>query len=66
MKVDDTVLIKDKNIKGTIVDISRRNGTTYFVVESSVKGAVAGTDGGEWPLYDCRKEDIEIIDGGTL
>ncbi len=63
MKVDDTVRIKEKDIIGTIIDISRRNGVTYYVVESSVKGHVAGADGGEWPLFDCRKEDLEIVAG---
>ena len=61
MKLNDTVRISDKDITGTIVDISRRNGTTYYVVESSKKGSVKGKDGGDWPLYDCKREELEII-----
>lgn len=57
----DTVKIKSGDITGTIVDISRRNGTTYYVVESSIRGAIEGKDGGDWPLYDCKKEDIKIV-----
>ena len=38
MKLYDTVRIKKENIIGTVVDISRRNGTVYYVVESSEKG----------------------------
>lgn len=61
MKLDDVVRIKSENITGTIVDISKRNGKKFFVVESLEKGAVNGKDGGEWPLYDCEKEDIEMV-----
>lgn len=61
MKLNDVVRIKSENITGTIVDISKRNGKTFFVVESLVKGTVNGKDGGEWPLYDCEKEDIELV-----
>ena len=61
MKLNDVVRIKSENITGTIVDVSKRNGKTFFVVESLVKGAVNGKDGGEWPLYDCEKDDIELV-----
>lgn len=61
MKLNDTVRIKSENIIGTIVDVSKRNGKTYYIVESSIKGAVDGKDGGEWALYDCEKEDLEIM-----
>ena len=63
MKVDDTVRIKGKDIIGTVIDISRRNGTTYYVVESSVRRAVEGADGGEWPLFDCKAEELETVAG---
>lgn len=59
--LNDIVRIKSEDITGTIVDISRRNGTTYYVVESSTRGAIEGRDGGDWPLYDCKREDIEIV-----
>lgn len=61
MKLYDTVRIISENIVGTIVDISKRNGKVYYTVESSVKGTVEGKDGGTWPLYDCEKEDIEML-----
>lgn len=61
MKLNDVVRIKSENITGTIVDISKRNGKTFFIVESLENGAVNGKDGGEWPLYDCEKEDIEMV-----
>ena len=61
MKLNDVVRIKSENITGTIVDISKRNGKTFFIVESLEKGGVNGKDVGEWPLYDCEKEDMEMV-----
>ncbi len=61
MKLNDTVWIKEKNVAGVIVDVSYRCGTKYYIVESIVKGALPGHDGGEWPLFDCVGEDIEVI-----
>lgn len=61
MKLNDTVRIKAEDVIGTIVDISNRNGTTYYVVESLKKGAIKGKDGGEWPLFDCKREEIETV-----
>lgn len=61
MKLNDTVRVKGKNVIGTIVDISHRNGSTYYVVESSTEGAIEGKDGGSWPLFDCKREEIEAI-----
>lgn len=61
MKINDTVRIKSENVTGIIVDISKRNGKVYYTVESSVKGAIEGKDGGEWPLYDCEKGNIEVL-----
>lgn len=67
MKLYDTVRIKKENIIGTVIDISRRNGTVYYVVESSEKRSVKGKDGGCWPLFDCKTEDIEeVIEGGKV
>lgn len=63
MKLYDTVRIKKENIIGTIVDISRRNGAVHYVVESLEKGAVKGRDGGCYPLFDCKKDDIEAVAG---
>lgn len=66
MRLNDTVRIKSENIIGTIVDISYRNGKTHYVVESGKKGALPGHDGGEWPLFDCGREDIEtVMQGGA-
>ena len=65
MELYDTVRIRDNGVIGTIVDISHRNGSVYYVVESSASGAVEGKDGGEWPLYDCREEDCDAIDSGS-
>lgn len=61
MKLNDRVRIKSENITGIIVDVSHRNGMTHYVVESEVKGALPGYDGGAWPLFDCEKEDIEAV-----
>ncbi len=64
MKLYDTVRIKKENITGTVVDISRRNGVIHYVVESSEKGPVKGRDGGCYPLFDCKKGDIEVVGEG--
>ena len=61
MELYDTVRIKDKNIVGIIVDISRNARGIHYVVESSEKGLVNGTDGGAWPLFDCTEDDIERL-----
>ena len=61
MKLNDDVWIKNENISGTIVDISRRNGKTYYAVEAAERDAAEGRDGGDWPLFDCKKEDIESM-----
>lgn len=64
MKLYDTVRIKRENIIGTVVDVSHRNGTVHYVVESSEKGSMKGQDGGCYPLFDCKGEDIEAVTGG--
>ena len=61
MNLYNTVRIKSIGVVGTIVDISYRNGTENYIVESSTKGKMEGHDGGEWPLFDCKKEDLEIV-----
>lgn len=42
MELNDTVRIKSEGIIETVVDISYRNGTTYYVIEFSEKGVVGG------------------------
>ncbi len=61
MKLNDRVRIKSKKITGIIVDVSHRNGKTYYVVESEAKGSLPGHDGGAWPLFDCEKGDLEVV-----
>ncbi len=55
------VKIKDKNIIGTIVDISTTNGVTWYVVENDVKGKVEGGYGGDWAMFDCTEDELEEV-----
>lgn len=57
----DSVLIKTKNIPGTIVDILTSGNETVYTVESDKKGKSDDGFGGIWPLFDCKESDLQII-----
>ena len=54
----DNVLIKTKNLIGTIVDIRKFGEDTIFTVESNIKGSRADGFGGIWPLFDCKEDEL--------
>lgn len=56
----DNVIIKANGLHGTIVDISKINGKTTYVVESDVE-YVHGGYGDRWKLFDCSEAEIEKI-----
>ncbi len=53
----DIVLIKDKDIKGTIVDIAHINSDVIYVVESNIPWLNDGY-GGKWKLFDCKEDEL--------
>ena len=55
----DTVLIKSKNIPGTIIDIVTSDGKKTYTVESNVKGRRTDGYGGVWPLFCCAENELQ-------
>jgi len=54
----DKVVIKSKNLAGTIVDIRNINAETIYTVESDVEGKREDGYGGLFPLFECKEEEI--------
>lgn len=50
----EKVLIKSKNIIGTIIDIHNN----IYTVESDTKGRRNDGYGGEWPIFECLEHDL--------
>lgn len=60
--LNDKVLIKDKNIKGTVVDIININGKDIITVESDEKSKNDESNiGGIWKLYECEEKELILI-----
>lgn len=60
----DHVIIKSKNIPGQIVDVTTLpDGEKWYVVESDIEGYTDDPDawGGQWPLYDCKENELEWV-----
>ena len=55
------VRIKKNSLVGTIVDISKDGSKEIFIIESDEKGKRSDGYGGDYPLYWCSKDDIEIV-----
>lgn len=58
----DHVLITDKGVEGDIVDVyTNSNGQNIYTIQSRKEGYVNDPDAynGEYPLYDCTKEQIK-------
>lgn len=60
IKLYDKVKIKGKNIMGIIVDIALIDGKEIFTVEDDIENT--GKDGRDWPLYQCTKDEIELVE----
>lgn len=59
-KLNDKVKIKSSNIEGIVVDVSNINSNVNYVVESDKKGVSTGY-GGDWKLFDCTEDELEIV-----
>lgn len=58
----DHVKIKKNGVVGHIIDISEGKSGTVYTVESNTKGKRDDADyPSEWPLYDCKRNEIESI-----
>lgn len=63
-KLFDRVQINSNGVIGDIVDVSTGdNGETIYTVQSSKRGYVNDPDAytGDFPLYDCTKDQLTII-----
>lgn len=56
----DKVIIKSKNISGTIIDIVKKNNGNVITVESDVKGKRNDGYGGDYPIFDCMEDDLQM------
>jgi hypothetical protein len=56
----DKVIIKSKNLPGTIVDIINIDDKTIITVESDIKGKRKDGYGGDFPLFDCSEDDLKL------
>ena len=61
LELYDKVKIKGNGIVGQIIDISERKNGRVYVVESDTKGRVDGAYPSEWPLFDCRENELEKV-----
>lgn len=57
----DKVLIKSKNIIGTIIDIVKKENEITITVESDVKGKRNDAYGGDFPIFNCKEDDLTLL-----
>ncbi len=57
-KLNDKVKIKSSGIKGTVVDVSVKDGKPVYIVESDTENTPGGY-GDLWKLYDCNDNELE-------
>ena len=57
----DKVIIKSKNLPGTIVDIVKTGSKTVITVESDIEGKRKDGYGGDFPLFNCSEEDLKLL-----
>lgn len=57
----DKVIIKSKNIPGTIIDIVKSETGKTITVESDIKGKREDGYGGDFPIFNCKENDLKLI-----
>lgn len=57
----DKVIIKSKNIPGTIIDIVKSKTGKTITVESDIKGKREDGYGGDFPIFICKENDLKLI-----
>ena len=57
----EKVLIKEKNIPGTIVDITTIKGKKVITVESDIEGKQENGYGDRFPLFECCESEFHQL-----
>lgn len=58
-ELNDKVIIKKNNLRGTVIDVSEYLGGIVYTVESDTKGLRDDADYNiPWPEYECKENDI--------
>lgn len=57
----EKVLIKEKNIPGTIVDITTIKGNKVITVESDIEGKQENGYGDRFPLFECCESELQQL-----
>lgn len=57
----EKVLIKERNLPGTIVDITTINGRKVITVESDIEGKQENGYGDRFPLFEYCKSDLQQL-----
>jgi hypothetical protein len=59
-EMNDKVIIKKNNLRGTVIDIWEYPDGIVYTVESDTIGLRDDADYNiPWPEYECREEDLE-------
>lgn len=58
-ELNDKVIIKKNNLRGTVIDVSEYLDGIVYTVESDTKGLRDDADYNiPWPEYECKENDI--------
>ena len=57
----EKVLIKERNLPGTIVDITTINGRKVITVESDIEGKQENGYGDRFPLFECCESELQRL-----
>lgn len=57
----EKVLIKERNLPGTIVDVTTINGRKVITVESDIEGKQENGYGDRFPLFECCESDFQQL-----
>ena len=58
----ERVKVKKNGVTGEIIDIAELENGTIYTVESDTKGERSDSDyPSEWPMYDCKANEIEKV-----
>lgn len=57
----EKVLIKERNLPGTIVDITMIKGRKVITVESDIEGEQENGYGDRFPLFECCESDLQQL-----
>lgn len=58
----DKVKMKKNGLSGVVVDVYSVGETKHYSVEADEKTDEAGGYGGDYPIFDCTADEIEIVE----